>query len=142
METICDQRRVFKNLPSHVCWWLILFGEATPQTLSAVNDTLREFFSISGQKMNTSKSKIYFSPNTSQDIRDEFEQDLDVLSAKDLGNYLGFPLSNKRPSKKHLLPIVEKLSKKLALWKSNCLSKAGRALLISTTFQSIPRYFM
>ncbi|XP_048496063.1 uncharacterized protein LOC125495441 [Beta vulgaris subsp. vulgaris] len=121
---------------------LILFGEATPQTLSAVNDTLRDFFSISGQKMNTSKSKIYFSPNTSQDIRDEFEQDLDVLSAKDLGNYLGFPLSNKRPSKNHLLPIVEKISKKLALWKSNCLSKAGRALLISTTFQSIPRYFM
>lgn len=90
---------------------LILFGEATPQTLSAVNDTLRNFFEISGQKMNTAKSKNYFSPNTSQDIIDEFEQDLDVRSAKDLGTYLGFPLSNKRPAKKHLLPIVEKLTK-------------------------------
>ena len=121
---------------------LILFGEATPQTLLAVRESLSLFFKLSGQKMNNGKSKIFFSPNTPQSLVDEFEQDLDVLAAKDLGIYLGFPLSNKRPAKKHFQNIVGKLENKLSLWKANSLSKAGRALLISSTLQSIPRYFM
>lgn len=121
---------------------LILYGEASLSTLEAVSSTLSEFFRNSGQKMNKDKSKIYFSPNTSTDIKDEFEQELEVSAAADLGTYLGFPLSHKRPSLLKLMPIVDKFSKKLASWKSNCLSKAGRITLISSTLQAIPRYCM
>lgn len=57
-----------------------------------MNTILKEFFSISGQKANESKIIFYFPLlNTSFEIRDNFEQDLNILSTNDLGTYLGFP---------------------------------------------------
>lgn len=44
---------------------LILFREATTQTLTTVTNTLNDLFKTSGQKMNSTKSKIYFSLNIS-----------------------------------------------------------------------------
>ena len=60
----------------------------------------------------------------------------------DLGLYLGFPLTDKRPSKDHLGHILKKIQTKLASWKTKYLSKAGKASLITATLTSIPAYTM
>lgn len=70
---------------------ILLFGEANSLTLSTMRSILNSFFAISGQKSNDAKSMIYFSPNTNMNIRDDFEQDFNILSTNDLGTYLGFP---------------------------------------------------
>ena len=93
---------------------ILLFGEASLSTLSTMKAILRSFFHLSGQKINESKSMLYFSPNTAIDVRDEFEQELNILSTKDLGSYLGFPLCHRKPSKNKLSFLIDKMSSKLA----------------------------
>lgn len=73
---------------------------------------------------------------------DYFEQQLQIKNSTSLGTYLGFPLQTRKPSRANLSLIIDKLSAKLASWKSNSLSKAGRALLIHSSLMAIPRYYM
>lgn len=49
-------------------------------------------------KSNDSKDMLYFSPNTSIEMRDEFEQEMNIMSTQDLVSYLGFPLCHMKPS--------------------------------------------
>ena len=121
---------------------ILLFGEASLSTLTTMNATLHSFFHLSGQKIDESKSMLYFSPNTPMDIKDEFEQELNILSTNDLGTYLGFPLCHRKPSKNKLSFLIDKMASKLSSWKARALSKAGKMILINSTLQSIPRYLM
>lgn len=85
---------------------------------------------------------LYFSPNTSIDMRDDFEQEMNICSTNDLGIYLGFPLCHRKPSKNKLTFIIDKVASKLASWKAKSLNKAGRTILINAALQAIPRYYM
>ncbi|XP_021740038.1 uncharacterized protein LOC110706423 [Chenopodium quinoa] len=146
----CDRKswspfrfRVGKTNISHLLFAddVLLFGQTDKKTLKALASTLSSFYTLSGQKMNDQKSSILFSP-TPQSMIDEFEQELNITATSDLGKYLGFPLSSKKPSKRNLQGLVDKLGAKLATWKSKSLTKAGRQILIQSSLQAIPRYFM
>lgn len=76
---------------------ILLFGEANYQTLNSMKILLKKFYFIKCQKVNESKSMLYFSLNTSVEVRDEFEQEMSILTTNDLGTYLGFPLCNRIP---------------------------------------------
>lgn len=65
-----------------------------------------------------------------------------VKESEDLGLYLGMPLSHQRPRKKDVQMVIDKLRKKLANWKTNFLSKAGRLVLIKSTLNTLPTYYM
>lgn len=67
---------------------------------------------------------------------------LGVNASKDLGIYLGFPLSPNRPTKRDVDYILTKVKNKLAGWKTRFLSKAGRTCLANTTLNAIPNYYM
>lgn len=112
------------------------------QTLESMKQVLDYFFSISGQDVNESKSNLFFPKNTNIELIDEFEQFLNIKSTHDLGTYLGFPLTQNKPSKNKLSFLIDKVNAKLANWKSKCLTKARRMMLINSTLQAIPRYFM
>ncbi|XP_056690403.1 uncharacterized protein [Spinacia oleracea] len=121
---------------------LRLFGDTSAKTLSGMKEVLRNFWDCSGQKMNNSKSKIYFSKHTPQNQKDLFCNTLEVQPSPDLGTYLGFPLTDKRPTKNQTLDICRKIKNKLASWKAKCLSKAGRLVLIKSTLTTIANYSM
>ncbi|XP_056690367.1 uncharacterized protein [Spinacia oleracea] len=121
---------------------LLLFGDTSAKTLSGMKEVLRNFWDCSGQKMNNSKSKIYFSKHTPQNQKDLFCNTLEVQPSPDLGTYLGFPLTDKRPTKNQTLDICRKIKSKLASWKAKCLSKAGRLVLIKSTLTTIANYSM
>lgn len=121
---------------------ILLFGEANISTLLTIKSVLNNFLHTSGQKQNESKIMLFFSPNTSVEIMDEFEQEMNISSTSDLGTYLGFPLCHKKPSKNKLSFIIDKVEGKLASWKAKSLNKAGRLILINATLQAIPRYYM
>lgn len=105
-------------------------------------DTLDTFWDCSGQKMNPSKSKLYFSKNTCQLDKDLFTSHLGVPESPDLGVYLGFPLTDKRPTSTQVSHIARKIRGKLATWKAKCLSKARRLTLIKFTLTSVATYSM
>ena len=46
---------------------LLLFAKANSLNCESVRDAVKEFCMISGQKINTAKSKVFFSPNVSSE---------------------------------------------------------------------------
>lgn len=56
--------------------------------------------------------------------------------------YLGMPLTLKRPSKQLFLPLVEKIERRLSGWQSRLLSRGGRLELVQTVLSTIPIYHM
>ena len=56
--------------------------------------------------------------------------------------YLGLPL-NFRPLRKiDVQPLIDKVEKKLSVWKGRLLNKAGRLRLVNTVLSSLPTYFL
>lgn len=121
---------------------LILFGDTSNKTLKGMIEFLDQFWDCVGQKMNNSKSKLYFSKHTPQLQHDIFSNNLNFESSPDLGVYLGFPLTYKRPSQSQLGHICRNIRAKLSSWKAKCLSKAGRLVLIKSTLTAIDSYPM
>ena len=121
---------------------LILFCEASVDQAEIVQQCLDKFCAASGSKVNNAKSKVYFSPNTNEVVREAVSEKLGMEITTDLGSYLGVPTINGRTSKREYQYLVDKINGKLAGWKTKTLSMAGRATLIQSTLSSIPYYSM
>ena len=73
---------------------LVLFAKADLRNCNSVRETLDSFCELSGQKVSLEKSKVYFSPNTSPESREEMCGVLGIHSTPNLGKYLGFPIKH------------------------------------------------
>ncbi|XP_056697398.1 uncharacterized protein [Spinacia oleracea] len=120
---------------------LLLFGRADDSTTSTLREVLDSFCSVLGQKVNEEKSRLIFSHNTPNQHKTWFQELINVKESSSLGLYLGLPLSHKKPTRNSIQFVVEK-RKKLANWKTTCLSRAGRLCLIRSTLNTIPHYYM
>lgn len=56
--------------------------------------------------------------------------------------YLGLPLNTKGAKVVDWNPVIQKVKKRLSLWKSSVLSILGHVLLIKSTLASISIYYM
>lgn len=121
---------------------LVLFAEADMENCIAINEALQEFCSRSGQKVSEAKSSVFFSPNVDPDQRDLFSNMLGFNSTDNLGKYLGFPLKHAGVRKHDFDFVLDRVKKKLAGWKANLLSMAGRLVLIQAASSTIPNYVM
>ncbi|CAN1123634.1 Putative ribonuclease H protein At1g65750 [Linum perenne] len=61
---------------------------------------------------------------------------------RDLGRYLGVPILHGRVTKQTYSYVLDRLDNKLAGWKAENLSLAGRVTLASSVLNSIPSYVM
>lgn len=66
----------------------MIANENNCRTLMNIID---EYCKASGQKVNCGKSTLYFSPNTTKEIKEKVCEILAVEEAKDPGKYLGLP---------------------------------------------------
>ncbi|KAL0008398.1 hypothetical protein SO802_009900 [Lithocarpus litseifolius] len=121
---------------------LLLFAKANTMNCSSVREAIEEFCSRSRQKINNTKSKVFFSPNIASDQREELCDILGFHSTSNLGTYLGFPLRHVGSSNQDLNFVVSRVEQKLAGWEANLLSFAGRNVLIRVSLNSIPSYVM
>lgn len=108
--------------------------------MTSIISTLEVFRVHSGLSANPSKCKVYFSPNTSVNLINSIEATLNIPSCPDLGTYLGFPLTSKRPTLSALQSVVNKMNSRLAGWKIHHLSKAARLTFIKSTLSSLSSY--
>ena len=95
---------------------------------------------VSGLKINLGKSEL-----VPVGIVNNIDLFLVVLGCKQgslLKKYLGLPLGAKFKDKTIWNPILEKMEKRLAGWKSLYLSKGGRVTLIKSTLSNLPTYFL
>jgi len=121
---------------------IVLFGEASTQQAQVIKDCLEDFCAWSGQKINTQKSSIYFSPNTNEAMSVEICNVLNIARTTDFGCYLGVPTINGRVNSAMFQSVITRVDKRLAGWKARCLSLAGRLTLIQSTITAIPAYTM
>ena len=65
-----------------------------------------------------------------------------MVEGKSFGKYLGFPIFNAKPTKQDFQFIIDNFKNRLAGWKTNHLSLAGRTTLIKATLNSIPNHII
>ena len=120
----------------------ILFCKASLEECHLLRSILMEYEEASGQKVNTDKSSIFFSPNTAQATRDEIFNILGPMQNSRLTKYLGFPSLIGRSKKQVFAILKERIGQKLAGWKGKLLSISGKEILIKAVALAIPTYTM
>jgi len=65
-----------------------------------------------------------------------------IMHNDGLRKYLGRPVFQGKPSRTTFQEIISKATDKLNGWKANCLSKAGRTILIQSHLESLPVHTM
>lgn len=121
---------------------LILFAEASKSQIFVIMEFLNYFCAISGQVIIPAKEKLFVSPNFHKLTAREISARCQIPLTADLGKYLGVPLIHKRICKTTYYHILEKVQDRLAGWKAEQLSMAGRTLLVQSVTSAIPVYTM
>ncbi|GLU24163.1 hypothetical protein SLE2022_401190 [Rubroshorea leprosula] len=121
---------------------IIFIGKATAANCLHLKDVLQSFCERSGQKINNLKSKMFFSKNVGQAVRDNLCSILGFSQTEDLGKYLGVPISAKKLTRSKWQFIVDKVRAKLSGWKSKFLSFAGQNTLAKSVLAAVPNYYM
>nr|XP_023896924.1 uncharacterized protein LOC112008814 [Quercus suber] len=107
---------------------LVLFAKANQDNCSTIRDVLDEFCDKSGQSVSEAKSRVFFSPNVDRDNRESLSDILGFQSTRSLGKYIGIPIRHPGSSSHDFDFILDQMKQKLAGWKANLLSMAGRRL--------------
>ena len=69
----------------------LLFCKAKEQECQALVSMLNRYEEASGQKINTDKSSVFFSPNTPQELRESILNILGPMQDSRYSKYLGLP---------------------------------------------------
>ncbi|GLU11147.1 hypothetical protein SLE2022_279110 [Rubroshorea leprosula] len=93
---------------------LMLFCEASQEQVEVVMDCLTEFSKESRLEINSTKSKLYVSPNIQRHVAGALSDASGIPLTSDLGTYLGLPILHGRPSVSTYKHILEKIQVKLA----------------------------
>lgn len=119
----------------------ILFLNAKSHNIGRMERCLKIFKLIFGLKVNLEKS-ILVGIHVDHPSLVEFA---DIIGCK-VGSwplfYLGMPLGVNPWSNAMWDPMLESVSKKLAMWKKNYISLGGRITLIKAAMANIPLYYM
>lgn len=121
---------------------LMLFAKANDVGAKAIKEVLDKFCDESGQLISTEKSRVYFSPNTHEGVKDRICTSLGIQATTCLGKYMGMPLKHKGAARSPYNYIAERVLSKLAGWKARFLSFAGRTVLVKSILTAIPNYVM
>ncbi|KAL4283764.1 hypothetical protein GQ457_16G018170 [Hibiscus cannabinus] len=105
-------------------------------------DILSTYSTVSGQKVNFSKSTAYFSPHTPPEYRVAVHEALGVQEVSDPGIYLGVPLLIGKNKYVAFGRYRDKMDTRVSKWSNLLLSFSGREVLIKSIAQALPQYVM
>ncbi|XP_060964189.1 uncharacterized protein LOC133033466 [Cannabis sativa] len=119
-----------------------IYCQATEEGARNVMELLQCFQEASGQQVNYQKSTIFFSPNTTPNVKDTICSLMGIAEAGENSFYLGLPNTLGRNKTSLLGFLKDKMRKRIQSWEGKFLSKAGKELLIKSVAQSLPSYAM
>ncbi|KAF7841484.1 reverse transcriptase [Senna tora] len=105
---------------------LLLFFKADPISFSSIDSIMHFFGEASGLFMNSGKSEIKFSPNTTDNDKNRLNGILNCTIVDNIGKYLGGYIDGANPDRKNASVIISHLQQKLFGWKASMLSQAAR----------------
>ncbi|KAF7821867.1 reverse transcriptase [Senna tora] len=118
---------------------LLIFFKVKQETCANVDLLLNIFGQASGLFMNKGKSKIKFSPNTSENKKN-FLSIINCKGTDSIGKYLGAFIDGPNLDRQNAELIIDHLQQKLTGWKASMLSQAARFTLIQAFLSAIPLY--
>ena len=92
---------------------LMLFAKVSEKGSEAIKEVLDKFCEDSGQVISYEKSRIYFSPNISTNLKEKVCNNLGIQATSNLGKYLGFPLKHRGVTRGQFNFVVERVLMKL-----------------------------
>ncbi|XP_060965586.1 uncharacterized protein LOC133034509 [Cannabis sativa] len=119
-----------------------IYCKATEKEAYNVKELLHTSAVASGQRINFSKSSMFFSNNTGSVVRDSICAMLEIYEADENGYYLGLPCSVGRNKNAILGFLKDKLRKRIQGWERRILSRAGKEVLPKSIAQALPSYAM
>lgn len=120
----------------------LLFCQTHGQESRKLIEILNLYGKASGQVINSEKSLVFFSQNTSQSTKDEVLHFLGPMQDTRHTKYLGLPSLIGKSKAQLFAKIKERVGKKISIWKEKMLSMGGKEILIKVVAQSIPTYAM
>ncbi|KAK4381495.1 hypothetical protein Sango_2962100 [Sesamum angolense] len=119
---------------------VLLFCKAHIPSIKVLTDTLSEFATLSGLKVNPAKSQIILS----RAVQQERQQILEYVGFQEgllPVKYLGIPLTSSRLTIADCRPLIDKVDTRLAGWNHQNLSYAGRLQLIKSVLSTLHTYW-
>jgi len=120
----------------------LIFRKTNFSTCSKLKGMLNDFCVVSGQMINFHKPSLAFSKNTSNFHKQLVSGIMNITRSDSLGKYLGCPGFQGKPKASVFQDLLSRTMTKLEGWKANCLSKAGRTLLIQSNLEALPAHTM
>ncbi|KAE8804217.1 hypothetical protein D1007_19788 [Hordeum vulgare] len=120
----------------------LIFMQASVSNGHRLNEILRIYEECSGQTVDKDKSSIYFSPNTSDIVRQRVKLCLNFAVEAFSERYLGLPTVVGRIMSGTFDHIHERIRTKLQGGVERMLSCAGREVRLKTVAQAIPTFSM
>lgn len=118
----------------------IIFCRAIMDEANRVSQMLKDYEEASGQKLNKEKTSLFFSKNTTREIKDGIKNLFGAQVIQQHEKYLGLPLMGGSEKKKAFCCIKDQVGRKIASWKRMLLSTAGREILIKAVAQATSTY--
>ncbi|RVW41391.1 hypothetical protein CK203_095197 [Vitis vinifera] len=119
---------------------LVVFYEAKKEHLTHLSWTLFWFEAASGLRINLAQSEII--PIGEVEEVDVLAMELGCRVGSLPSSYLGLPLGAPNKAISVWDGVEERVTRRLALWKRQYISKGGRITLIKSTMASMPIYQM
>ena len=112
------------------------------EEVEKIQELLRKYEMASRQKINSTKTTIFFSKNVPMTIKELIQNSLGVPEIKEYEKYLGLPAVVGRNKKASLNYIKDRVWGKLQGWKQKLFSQEGKEVLLKAVVQDISSFAM
>ncbi|KAI5406648.1 hypothetical protein KIW84_053111 [Lathyrus oleraceus] len=132
-DCFCGHHNQYDNL---------IFYQAEEQEAKTLIKIIKKYQDNPGQKINLQKSQMMFSRSTINPKGDIFTNLLGILMTNKINTYLSLPTAIGKSKTRSFNFLLDRIRKKLYIWKANTISYASRAAVIKAVAQAIPTYVM
>ncbi|XP_042486467.1 uncharacterized protein LOC122066689 [Macadamia integrifolia] len=127
--------------PGHILFTddIFIFTNASLRYVNALKAFLMKYQDFSGQCISLKKSKLFLG-KIALARKETIADTLGIQICTFQTHYLGVEIFKGRVKKEALLPVMDKVKGRLAGWKGNLLSLAGRTELVRSVIVGIPNH--
>ncbi|CAJ2661953.1 unnamed protein product [Trifolium pratense] len=120
---------------------LLIFTRGDKKSVELVMAKIHDFSRSTGLHVNPSKCKVFYG-GVEEHVKDCIRAVTSFTEGSLPFRYLGIPLTSKKLSIHHYMPLVDRIVERIRNWSAKLLSHAGRLQLIASVTFAVANYWM